>query len=267
MTLENGFERGSKNAGGAWDSVTCWPGKPQMVGLEPLVDPISDLASALGGFVALVLFVIPGLASPDGQPVMEMEPLMGALQGFFGVGAVALALGITVLMQDELITEKQLGTAEWVLSKPVSRSAFLLAKLVAHTLGMLVVMVALPSAGVYALLAIYSGALTPWRPSWPGSACWPCTPSFYLCLDAHAGGAGRAARAHPGGIMASFLGGSFIRILCRPDRLCSPPGSCPTWAAWRHGSRDPGRIGHPGPGYLRMGCRLHRGCPDEVPAA
>jgi ABC-2 type transport system permease protein len=42
-------------------------------------------------------------------------------QIFFGLGILALSLGAIVLLQDSIIEEKNNGTAEWVLSKPVSR--------------------------------------------------------------------------------------------------------------------------------------------------
>jgi ABC-2 type transport system permease protein len=231
MTLENGFdrieERGWRLGFGNllarenrkwWGSNRWW--------IQSLVWLV-----ILGSFVAMVLFVIPGLASPDGQPAMEMEPIMGALQGFFGVGAVALALGITVLMQDELITEKQLGTAEWVLSKPVSRSAFLLAKLVAHTMGMLVVMVAVPSAGVYALLAIYAGAPYALVPFLAGVGLLALHTFFYLCLALVLGVlAERRELCWPSHWPRSWA--ALLSEILSPARLCSRPGSCPTWPAW-----------------------------------
>jgi ABC-2 type transport system permease protein len=222
MTLENGFDRIEERGWRLgfvnllarenrkwWGSNRWW--------IQSLIWLV-----ILGSFVAMVLFVIPGLASPDGQPAMEMEPIMGALQGFFGVGAVALALGITVLMQDELITEKQLGTAEWVLSKPVSRSAFLLAKLVAHTSGMLVVMIAVPSAGVYALLAIYAGAPYSLAPFLAGVGLLALHTFFYLCLALVLGVLAERRELLLAVSLASLLGGSFIRDFIPRPALFTP---------------------------------------------
>ena len=64
---------------------------------------------------------------------------------FFQAGMTGAAIGAVVVAQGTIIGEKQLGTAAWLLSKPVSRSAFVLAKLVAHTLGFLALAIALPS--------------------------------------------------------------------------------------------------------------------------
>jgi len=49
--------------------------------------------------------------------------------------------GVAVKAQDALIGEKRSGTAAWVLSKPISRYAFLLAKLAADLIGILMTMV------------------------------------------------------------------------------------------------------------------------------
>jgi ABC-2 type transport system permease protein len=64
------------------------------------------------------------------------------------------AVGVVILMQGALVGEKKDGTAAWVLSKPVSRPAFILAKLAANGLGVLATMVALPGLIAYALFLI-----------------------------------------------------------------------------------------------------------------
>jgi ABC-2 type transport system permease protein len=102
----------------------------------------------LNGFLAMVLFVLPNIVTLDGGVPIE-NPVVEGLIGFFGIGGLALSIGIIILTQNEIIGEKQSGTAEWVLSKPVARSAFFLAKLLANTLGMLVIMIGLQSAIAY----------------------------------------------------------------------------------------------------------------------
>jgi len=52
--------------------------------------------------------------------------------------------GVVILAQDEVIQERQSGTAAWILSKPAARSAFILAKLFSNFLGALIFIVALP---------------------------------------------------------------------------------------------------------------------------
>jgi ABC-2 type transport system permease protein len=77
-----------------------------------------------------------------------------ALMVFFVFCGLAPAVGVVILAQDALIGEKQSGTAAWVFSKPVSRIAFLLAKLSSDALGILATMVIIQGAVAYAIFKI-----------------------------------------------------------------------------------------------------------------
>ncbi len=84
---------------------------------------------------------------------------------FAGVMPIAAIL----LGQDAILGEMHSGTAAWVLSKPLRRPAFLLAKLVANGLGLLVTAVFIPgviaywygdlAAGVKLPVAGFAGAM------------------------------------------------------------------------------------------------------------
>jgi len=76
---------------------------------------------------------------------------------FVPVAAISLA-------QDSILGEKHSGTAAWVLSKPLRRPAYLLAKLIANGLGLFVAWVVLPGVLVYLqLLKPAGGYFTPLR--------------------------------------------------------------------------------------------------------
>ena len=66
--------------------------------------------------------------------------------GLYGVMTMFAAIAVAILMQEEIVGEKRSGTAAWVLSKPASRDAFLLSKLVPNAVGVLATMIAIPSA-------------------------------------------------------------------------------------------------------------------------
>ena len=87
----------------------------------------------------------PGGASEDN--IM----LLGVFAGLF------VPVAVIIIMQDAVVGEKQTGTAAWILSKPVSRAAFILSKFFPNLLGMLVTMLAIPGIGVYILWRIYLG--------------------------------------------------------------------------------------------------------------
>jgi ABC-type transport system involved in multi-copper enzyme maturation permease subunit len=73
-------------------------------------------------------------------------------------------LAAVSLAQDAILGEKHSGTAAWVLSKPLRRPAYVLAKLMADGLGMFVAWAALPGVGVYFQLAgAADGYFTPLR--------------------------------------------------------------------------------------------------------
>lgn len=75
----------------------------------------------------------------------------GALM-FFVLGSVASVIAVVAKTQGSIIGEKQLGTAAWVLSKPASRRAFVLAKLVVHFRWLLTVTLLLPAVVFYVLM-------------------------------------------------------------------------------------------------------------------
>jgi ABC-2 type transport system permease protein len=61
---------------------------------------------------------------------------------FASIGAVAVAVG-------PVVAERRRGTAGWVVSKPVSRRAYVVGKVVAHSLGVAVSMVLIPGLIAY----------------------------------------------------------------------------------------------------------------------
>lgn len=136
----------------------------------------------LNGLVAAMLFVLPYMTTPDGQPAIEEDPIAMGVQGFFAIGALALSVGVVILAQDEIVAEKESGTAAWILSKPVSRKAFILAKLVAHTIGIMAVLVGLQSLVAYAQLSLAGSSTFPLPTFLAGVGLLALQCLFYLTL-------------------------------------------------------------------------------------
>lgn len=84
----------------------------------------------------------------------------GALM-FFVLGTVSSVIAVVAKTQGAIIGEKQRGTAAWVLSKPASRRAFVLAKLAVHFRWLLTVTLLLPAVVFYVLLTAVSTAPPP----------------------------------------------------------------------------------------------------------
>jgi ABC-2 type transport system permease protein len=108
----------------------------------------------VGFMMGAVLFNSQGV-SPGIQPGEDAAMLYSIFAGLFP------AVGVVIIMQGVVVGEKKSGTAAWVLSKPITRQAFLLSKAVANSLGVLATMVVLPGAVAYAMSAI-AGA-SPWN--------------------------------------------------------------------------------------------------------
>jgi ABC-2 type transport system permease protein len=72
---------------------------------------------------------------------------------FVIMGGLMTGLGIIIVMQGAILDEKKSGTAAWVLSKPLSRSAFILAKLAANSLAALLIMIVLQGVVAFGLLS------------------------------------------------------------------------------------------------------------------
>ncbi len=86
------------------------------------------------------------------------SPLAAAMDMYFNLGALAPYAGVVIMTHGAIIAERQLGTAAWVLSKPIARSAFILAKFVAFGLALVVLALALPGIVAYAALSLEAGA-------------------------------------------------------------------------------------------------------------
>ncbi len=90
----------------------------------------------------------------DGPPILFMYGIFG---GMF------VAFGVMIIMQRVLIKEKQSGTAAWVLSKPVTRTAFVVSRLVVNSITVLLTSVIVPGVILYISLGLFSdfGWLSP----------------------------------------------------------------------------------------------------------
>jgi ABC-2 type transport system permease protein len=99
---------------------------------------------------------------------MEDEPAGGkavlALTVFFLFAGIALPIGVIIMGQEEVLDEKRSGTVAWILSKPVSRCAFILAKVIADAISILLIMILLEGALAYALIAAVTGQAFPLLP-------------------------------------------------------------------------------------------------------
>jgi ABC-2 type transport system permease protein len=86
------------------------------------------------------LMLINGVAAV----ALLLDPSEDSLRVFLPVTALVTAVGVIVTTQGAIVGEKQRGTAAWILSKPVTRTSFLLSKLGAYGIAFGVLALAVP---------------------------------------------------------------------------------------------------------------------------
>jgi ABC-2 type transport system permease protein len=122
------------------------------------------------GILFMVIAVAPRMENSSGQTSTtqstdSQQPLdILGLTVYLKIAGIATAIGVAVLAQDTLITEKQSGTAAWVLSKPVSRSALILSKVISNSAGIMISMVIVPGAIAYLIIFFIAGKAFPLLP-------------------------------------------------------------------------------------------------------
>lgn len=170
----------------------------------------------LGGLVSMVLFMLPPVAEATNDPNVTAAGgaiAFGLEMGravFFELGTMALAIGVIVLCQDLIVDEKQSGLTEWLLAKPVTRRAYVLAKLAASALAVLVLLVALPSLEAYLLLSARIGSFFPPLPFLGGVGIMIVHTLFYLTLTLMLGAFFNSRPPILGIALGVLLGGNLL---------------------------------------------------------
>jgi ABC-2 type transport system permease protein len=106
----------------------------------------------------MVIFVYAAAEeAASGEGNMDLLMMYGIFGGLF------VAFGAMIVVQGAIVGEKRSGTAAWVLSKPVTRTSFVISRLIGNSVGVLVTSVLLPGVLVYVTLGLISelGWLSP----------------------------------------------------------------------------------------------------------
>jgi len=112
----------------------------------------------VNALLAVMLWVIPDLEALSGEARMSVAE--SAAQ-FTGMAATLASIATVVLSQGLLVDERRSGVLEWMLSKPLERTALLAAKFVGHATALVAVLVLAPWVGVLVLLSLANGSLWP----------------------------------------------------------------------------------------------------------
>jgi len=132
----------------------------------------------MNGLIALMIFVLPAMA-PAGE---DGGGIPNGVETLLNMGVTIFSLGAILLCQGMIVDEKISGTGEWVLSKPLSRPAFLLAKLIGNGAGILAVLVGLQSLVAYGLIWLKESQPFPAGPYLIGVGLMGLHVFFYISL-------------------------------------------------------------------------------------
>jgi ABC-type transport system involved in multi-copper enzyme maturation permease subunit len=102
------------------------------------------------GFVILLLWIVPTMEPSSAQTPPEI------LSAFLPFSGALGTIGVMILMQSAIVGEKKSGTAEWIMSNPVSRISFILSKFVANAFCILTILIVLQGLIVYLQFSLHS---------------------------------------------------------------------------------------------------------------
>jgi len=109
----------------------------------------------VNGILAIGLWVLPVVEPAEALDAAGNLGIFMQLMGLFPMFAVI------VITQGAIISEKQSGTAAWIMSAPVSRSGFILSKLIANAIGFLVTIIIFQGLVAYVQISLSEGSLFP----------------------------------------------------------------------------------------------------------
>jgi ABC-2 type transport system permease protein len=126
----------------------------------------------VNGVLAILLFVVPNqidaanidaaaevMGPPHEKAAKEIVNL--GLVTFISILGTAPAVGAIIVGQETILTEKHTGTAAWVMSKPASRTAFLLSKFAANAFALLITVTIIQGAIAYGQFWMVLGSPLP----------------------------------------------------------------------------------------------------------
>ncbi len=182
---------------------------------------------SLGLTVAITLVamkVMPSLLAAAGatDAMSVTYRLQMGLQWFFEMDGLVLTIGMIILCHDLIVSEKQNGLAEWLLTKPLQRRSYLLAKMSASLVATLVLMIAVPSAAAYGVISLSSGELFPVQPFLASVAVMVLHTIFYLTLMLLLGTICNSRMAVLAIGIAILMGGNFVLFVFQPIAYVGP---------------------------------------------
>ncbi len=164
-------------------------------------------------WLVLINGIVFGTLKTPVPPELKNVPQDSATMIFVIMGGLMTGLGIIIVMQGAILDEKKSGTAAWVLSKPVSRPAFIIAKLAANSLAALLIMIVLQGAIAFVQLSLFDPSPPVFLPFVIGLGLLALHMLFYLTLTLMLGTLFASRGAIIGIPIALLFGAQFLMQL------------------------------------------------------
>lgn len=163
------------------------------------------------------------ISQQPGQVMTAADRVLKAVSVFFSFGTFCVVAGVVITSQGAIIEEKQLGTAAWILSKPVSRSAVIISKLIAYAVAFVSLMVVIPGAAFYGVSRLlWSHNVPAAAPFALGLAVLALYLLFYLALTLLLGTAFNARGPVAGIALSGLIVGQVVGGLLPAAAIVTP---------------------------------------------
>lgn len=106
-------------------------------------------------FTVLINLILAGEAFYEGSTLDSVLMIFATYTGLLPLP------GVIIVMQDVIVGERLSGTILWIMSKPVTRSAFILAKFIPNMINILVTMILFPGMVAYFIIGFSMHAWLP----------------------------------------------------------------------------------------------------------
>jgi ABC-2 type transport system permease protein len=111
--------------------------------------------SAIINLPLIQMVANPEIALRLGTKFGSIYSLLGIFVGMFPL------IAVVILLQDEIIGLKETGTAAWLLSKPVSRTALVMSKIISYSVGIIISISIIPLVLAFFVIGIFTGVYLP----------------------------------------------------------------------------------------------------------
>jgi len=175
----------------------------------------------INGFLLLVYFG----DGPSKSGHHSWQKYSELIEVFFRVGGLFGSIGVITALQGAVVRERTMGTAAWLLTKPLARPAFVVSKLVANAVTVLLFIVVIPTVGLLIQMRLAFGpGYPPALPFLAAMGVLVVHQLFYVAFTVMLGTLFSARGAVSGTGIGFLISGNIVPNLWPPSLMLTPWG-------------------------------------------